>query len=63
MDEAKHKITRRHIARLLTLLESMGATQEMITSVKGEMWDMHNDLVESKESNEGEKNWIGSRQK
>jgi len=55
-----HKITRRHIARLLTLLESMGVDQQVITAVKSEIWDLHNDLIaaterkESKESN-GEK--------
>ena len=49
--ETYHKITRRHVARLLTLLENMGATPDMISSIKAEMWDLHNDLIASKASN------------
>ena len=55
VQDGNHKITRRHVARILTLLESQGATKEMTVAVKSEMWDMHNDLVVSKESHEGEK--------
>lgn len=52
--EAFHKITRRHIARILTVLEGFGASNGMVSSVKSEMWDMHNDLIASFESNEGD---------
>jgi len=51
-DNKFHKITARHVARLLTLLEGLGASPSMISSVKSEMWDLHNDLIESKESKE-----------
>ena len=58
--ELKEKSTKRHIARLLTVLEAMGVTNDIKVAVKSEIWDLHNDLIaidESKESIEGEKEW------